>query len=88
MSTTETQEPTPEHVADLATEQTRMDRTALIGIFGSASAPGALVRTPNGEIARVTVGDSVAGGTVAAIADGQLLLAFGSRTKALKLPKG
>tara|TARA_R110002110_G_scaffold23490_2_gene89421 strand:+ start:1594 stop:1860 length:267 start_codon:yes stop_codon:yes gene_type:complete len=88
MSTTETQEPTPTHVADLATEHTRLDRTALIGIFGSEAAPGALVRTPDGNIARVGIGDRIAGGTVAAIGQDQVVLAMGNRTKALKLPKG
>ena len=88
MSTKETQEPTPAHVADHATEQARLDRTALIGVFGSASAPGALVRTSNGDIERVTVGDTVAGGTVTAIDERQVLLTTGNRTRALKLPKG
>lgn len=88
MSNTEPQQPTPAKVAELATTEARLGRTALIGIFGSASAPGALVRTPNGRIARVGIGDKVAGGTVAAIGEDELVLRMGSRTKALKLPRG
>ncbi|OAN78170.1 pilus assembly protein PilZ [Sulfitobacter sp. EhC04] len=88
MSSTEKQQPTPAKVAEIATTEARLARTALIGIFGSAAAPGALVRTPNGKIARVGVGDKVAGGTVAAIGDDQLVLNMGSRTKSLKLPRG
>ncbi len=88
MSDTEPQQPTPRNVADLATSAARLDRTALIGIFGSDAAPGALVRTRNGRIARVGIGDKVAGGTVAAIGGDQLVLNVGGRAKALKLPRG
>ncbi|APE43895.1 pilus assembly protein PilZ [Sulfitobacter alexandrii] len=88
MSNTDTQHPTPRNVADLATTEARLDRTALIGIFGSETAPGALVRTPNGRITRVGLGDTVAGGTVAAIGEGQLVLNVRGRAKALKLPQG
>lgn len=87
MSSTEIQQPTPARVAEIATVEARLARTALIGIFGSTTAPGALVRTSNGKIARVGIGDKVAGGTVAAIGEDQVLLSMGRRTKALKLPR-
>ncbi len=79
---------TPRHVADIATTQTKLDRTALIGIFGSANAPGALIRLPNGKIARVTVGTTVEGSEVRAIDDSRIMLSRSGRDTVLSLPKG
>ncbi|MFC6638473.1 pilus assembly protein PilZ [Sulfitobacter sp. JBTF-M27] len=87
MSTTIIQEPTPSHVADLANETARLPALALIGIFGSAAAPTALIRERNGSIQRVTVGDAVAGQTVAAIDADRVILSNGGQTKTLSLPK-
>ena len=39
--------PTPKKVSDLATQKADLSSTALIGIFGSDSTPGAL-RLPQG----------------------------------------
>lgn len=80
-------EETPKNVADLATQQTTLDRTALIGVFGTETAPGALMRLPGGKIARVAVGDSVAGGTVLAIGKDQLVLSRLGSQSVLKLPR-
>lgn len=87
MSTTEIQEPTPSHVAKLANETARLPALALIGVFGSTEAPVALIRERNGTIQRVTVGDAVAGKTVAAIDDDRVILSSGGQTKTLSLPK-
>ncbi|MFT6674685.1 MAG: Tfp pilus assembly protein PilP [Sulfitobacter sp.] len=78
---------TPQKVADLATEQVRLERTALIGIFGSTAAPGALLRGHNGKIERVTIGDRFGGGTVAAISEDSLILTKRGKNTVLKLPK-
>ncbi len=79
---------TPQHVADIATTQTKLDRTALIGIFGSANSLGALIRFPNGEIARVTVGTNVQGSEVRAIDDSRVMLSRSGRDTVLSLPRG
>lgn len=86
MTTQSAGKQTPEHVAELATQQTHLDRTALIGIFGSEDSPGALVRSPNGRIARVAIGDEAAGGIVAAIGESQIVIAQCGKTRVLKLP--
>lgn len=88
MSIAEDQEPTPAHVAQKATQSAHLPALALIGIFGSAEAPAALIRERSGTIQRVTVGDTVAGQTVAAIDTDRVILASGSRTKTLTFPEG
>ncbi len=86
MTTDNTGGPTSAKVAKLATTSTRLARTALIGIFGSESTPGALVRTGDGAITRVTIGDRIAGGIVAAISSDALILSARGGNKVLKLP--
>lgn len=78
---------TPPEVARHATQQARLDRLALIGIFGSETAPGALIRLADGTFQRVVPGDAVAGQTVAAIGEDSVMLARGTRTRALRLPE-
>lgn len=80
------QEPTPSKIARMANQEAELDRTALIGIFGSSSAPGALVRESSGRTVRVQVGDSIEGRRVEAIGDDHLVLARGGQTKVLRLP--
>ena len=80
--------PTPKKVTDLATEKADLSNTALIGIFGSDSTPGALIREGGGKISRVEVGDQVAGGVVAAIGQGTLVLSSRRDNKVLRLPQG
>lgn len=87
MTATQTQESTPPKVAELATESARLDRLAVIGIFGTADAFAALIRGSNGAVQRVTVGDTVARQTVAAIAEDRVILARGNKTQTLKLPR-
>lgn len=78
--------PTPKKVTDLATEKADLPRTALIGIFGSEATPGALIREGS-RISRVRVGDQVAGGVVAAIGEGALVLSSRRGNKVLRLPQ-
>lgn len=87
MATTST-EPTPTGVAQLATQRVRLERLALLGVFGTQVAPAALVREANGDIQRVSVGDRVAGGTVTAIGEDRLVLSRATGQKVLRLPKG
>lgn len=88
MAIAEDQAPTPEHVAQKATQSARLPALALIGIFGSTEAPAALIRKRNGTIQRVTVGDSVVGKTVAAIDTDRVILASGGQTQAITFPEG
>ena len=85
--TTTTQEPTPQNVADLATQNADLGRPALIGVFGSQTAPAALIRDRKGTVQRVIIGDQVANQTVTAIAEDRVILARGGKTSTLTLPK-
>ncbi|MCX7559464.1 pilus assembly protein PilZ [Sulfitobacter sp. F26204] len=82
----DTQEPTSQHVADLATQRVKLPALALIGVFGNETNPAALIRGHNGEIQRINVGDTVAGSLVAAIDIDRVILAKGAQTKILGLP--
>lgn len=86
--TLQNQEPTPEGVAQLATDTVHLDRVALLGIFGTQSAPAALVREADGDTVRVNVGDRAAGGTVTAIGEDRLVVSRATGQKVLRLPKG
>lgn len=86
MSIREDQEPTPAHVAEMANETARLDRLALIGVFGSETARAALIRARDGQIQRVAVGDIVAGKTVSAIDQDRVILTRGSQSSTLELP--
>lgn len=76
-------------VADAATETTalRLNNVALLGTFGSAEAPGALIRLPAGKILKVTTGDTTSIGKVMGISQSELLLARGGRTVRLAMPR-
>lgn len=79
---------TPPAIAELATEQVELPRTALLGIFGTAAAPRALIRLPRGKTQTVRVGDRVARSTVAAIGEDQLVLSRNGSTQILTMPQG
>ena len=81
-----TTEPTPQSVATRATQSVQLPALALIGIFGSAEAPAALIRDRDGSFARVGTGDSLGRHTVAAIGTDKVILARGNRTTVLTLP--
>ncbi len=82
--------PTRAAVARAATDNNALalGRVSLIGVFGTASNRRALVRMPNGRFKKVSVGDRVDGGRVAAIGSDQLRYTKGGRTVTLKMPKG
>lgn len=82
------QEPTPAGVAALATQTVRLERFALLGVFGTESAPAALIRQPDGSTLRVTPGDETAGGTVLSIDAERVILSRGSGQRVLRLPRG
>ena len=88
MSFREDQEPTPANIAKQATETARLPALALIGVFGRAEAPAALIRDRRGKVHRVRVGDKIANQSVAAIDDTRVILSRGGQTKTLSLPGG
>ncbi|MEM6303588.1 MAG: pilus assembly protein PilZ [Pseudomonadota bacterium] len=71
-----------------ATEEVTLPRIAVIGIFGSEAAPRALIRSPNGKITRVEVGDKAAGGIVTAIGADSVVIARRGGATVLALPRG
>jgi hypothetical protein len=82
--------PTRPTVARAATDNNALSlgRVALIGVFGTSSDRRALVRMPNGKFKKVSVGDRVDGGRVAAIDEGSLRYTKSGRTVTLKMPQG
>ncbi|RVT85640.1 hypothetical protein DXV76_07770 [Rhodobacteraceae bacterium CCMM004] len=65
-----------------------MGKTALVGTYGSPSNKRALVRLSSGRFVKVSVGDRLEGGRVAAIGDGVLQYRKGSRRITLNMPQG
>lgn len=64
-----------------------MHKLSLIGLFFAGEVGSALIRTPQGQIAKVTVGDSIGAQTVAAVADDALILAAPNGTQTvLQMP--
>jgi hypothetical protein len=59
----------------------------LIGVFGSASARHALLRMPNGDVARVRQGQTVSGVQVAAVAEDSVRVRMNGRDSVLRLPQ-
>lgn len=60
----------------------------LIGVYGQPSSRRALVRMSDGRYRKVKVGDSLDGGRVSGIGDGQLSYTKGGRNHVLTMPKG
>ncbi|MEC7259373.1 MAG: pilus assembly protein PilP [Pseudomonadota bacterium] len=80
---------TPEATARKATEQNALDMNAL-ALLGTITAPGgraALIRTPRGDIHRVTTGDRVAGAQVTAITDGRIHLVKNGIARVYEMPR-
>tara|TARA_R110002020_G_scaffold67179_2_gene176233 strand:+ start:40997 stop:41266 length:270 start_codon:yes stop_codon:yes gene_type:complete len=89
MTTQDAGTPTPPTVEKFATKEAKLERTALIGLFGTASAPKALIRLPRGETRTVTVGDRIGSGTVGAIGEDRLVLLLrGNRQEVMQMPRG
>ncbi|MEM6306837.1 MAG: hypothetical protein AAF701_02480 [Pseudomonadota bacterium] len=80
--------PTRTSVAQAATQDSviKLNRIALLGTFGTQSARKALVRLSNGRVKRVTVGDTLDGGQVAAVSSTQLRYIKSGRNITLKMP--
>ncbi|NEY89407.1 hypothetical protein [Tabrizicola oligotrophica] len=65
-----------------------LDKTALIGVYGTPSNRYAMIRTSGGRYKKVTIGDSIDGGRVQAITASEVRYQKGSRLVTLALPKG
>lgn len=82
--------PSNTSVARAATEPNALNlrRINLIGIYGQPSNRSALVRLSNGRYVKVSVGDRLDGGRVAAIGESQLRYVKGGRNVTLEMPRG
>ncbi len=80
--------PTPTSVAQRATEHTdtNLNRIVLLGTFGTNAAPQALLRLPDGRVARVSPGDQVGQDTVYAIDETRIALGQNGRAKWVEMP--
>jgi len=65
-----------------------LDKTALIGVYGTPSKRYAMVRTAGGRYKKVKVGDTVDGGRIQAITATEVRYQKGARLLTLSLPKG
>ncbi|MGL6211917.1 MAG: translation initiation factor 2, partial [Paracoccaceae bacterium] len=82
--------PTKASVAKQATfvNAINLSKTNLIGVYGSQSDRHALVRLSSGRYKKVSVGDSIDGGRVAAITASELRYKKSGKMVTLALPKG
>lgn len=82
--------PTSASVARQATLKNAINlrQLNLIGVYGTPSNRRALIRLPSGRYKKVQVGDTVDGGRVVAIGDGELRYQKGGRNMTLKVPSG
>lgn len=82
--------PTRASVAKQATMANvlNMSKLSLIGIYGTPSNRHAMVRQANGRYVKVSVGDRIDGGRVAAITDSELRYQKGGRMVVLEMPQG
>lgn len=82
--------PTSASVTRQATEKNaiKLRQVNLIGVYGSPSNRRALVRLANGRYKKVTVGDRLDGGKVAAIGKSELRYVKKGRNITLQMPKG
>lgn len=80
--------PVSGRVARAATENNAiaLGNVALVGVFGTSSNRRALVRMPNGRFKKVSIGDRVDGGRVAAIDGNSLRYTKGGRSVTLQMP--
>lgn len=88
MATQQDGTPTPSIVETHATEVAHLGRIALLGTFGAANAPSALIRLPQGNTRTVVIGDEIAGGRVEAIGTDRLVLTRMGAQQILHMPKG
>ncbi|WP_151718663.1 hypothetical protein [Gemmobacter serpentinus] len=65
-----------------------LGKTNLIGVYGTPSRRYALIRLGSGQYKKISVGDRVDGGTVAAITENEVRYKKGGRMVALAMPRG
>lgn len=65
-----------------------LEKTALIGVYGTPSNRYAMIRTSNGRYKKVKIGDSVDGGRIKAITATEVRYQKGAKLVTLALPKG
>ncbi len=82
--------PTAQSVAAAATDQNAINlrQISLIGVYGNPSNRRALVRLGNGRFVKVSLGDRLDGGRVAAIGESYLDYTQRGRTYRLEMPRG
>jgi hypothetical protein len=80
--------PTSANVARTATIENGINlrETSLIGVFGTPGDYRALLRQRGGKYQMLEVGDKIDGWTIVAIAESEVRLKKGGKTKTLKLP--
>ncbi len=82
--------PVTNTVARAATDTNAISlgQVSLVGVFGTSNNRRALVRMPNGRFQKVSIGDRVDGGRVAAITSSTLRYVKGGRTVTIQMPQG
>ena len=65
-----------------------LDKTALIGVYGTPNKRYAMIRSANGRYKKVKVGDNIDGGKIQAITANEVRYQKGSRLVTLSLPRG
>lgn len=81
---------TPRETLETATDRNALPsgRLALLGTFLKPDGDRALIRTASGKIETVTKGTTIGNAKVVAIEAGKLIIARGSKTTTLEMPKG
>ena len=76
-------------VAENATERSALDlnKPSLIGIVGTAENRRVLIRHPRGKIETLTLGDTLAPGTIIAISEDAVMISTPLGSRKLTLPK-
>lgn len=82
------QEQSSRKVAQLATQKAtgNLNDLILLGTFGSGERPRALVRTADGKVVELKVGDRIGRDPIIAIQDGRLALSGQGRTRWMTQP--
>ncbi len=80
--------PTPASAVATIKDVLPLNELALIGLFGTPDNRSALLRRANGEILRVTSGDSTPKGQVVGIDDSAIHLAYFNKVRVLAIPGG
>lgn len=65
-----------------------LEKTALIGVYGTPSKRYAMIRTSSGRYKKVKIGDSIDGGKIKAITATEVRYQKGAKLVTLALPKG